>query len=178
MRMIGMKLGSAALLVAMVVGCQTAPKTADERAMLRDDADVTLKHMYRVSSIKTFIDSSAGYVVFPSVGKGGLIVGGGYGRGIVYEGGKAVGYADLTKISVGATIGAQTYTEVLVFQTQAALQDFKAGKFKFSADATAVAIKEGVAAKYVNGVAVFVDSKGGLEADASIGGQEFSYQPM
>jgi lipid-binding SYLF domain-containing protein len=178
MRFGATKFGTAALLLAAIVGCQTAPQTQDERAMLQDDADATLKHMYRVTSIKPFIDNSAGYVVFPSVGKGGLIVGGGYGRGIVYEGGNAVGYADLTKLSVGATIGAQTYTEVLVFQTRQGLEDFKGGKFKFSADATAVAIKEGVAAKYVNGVAVFVDSKGGLEADASIGGQEFSYKPM
>ena len=168
------RLTPAVALMCLAVGCQTEPKTMDEKDSLSADADSTLAHLYRVSSIKTFIDSSAGYVVFPSVGKGGLLVGGGYGRGIVYEGGKA----DLTKLSVGATIGAQTYTEVIVFQTKAGLEDFKGGKFKFSADATAVAIKEGVAAKYVNGVAAFVDNKGGLEADASVGGQAFSYKPM
>ena len=39
---------------------------------------------------KLFNDAT-GYVVFPSVGKGGLIVGGAHGKGLVYEQGKLIG---------------------------------------------------------------------------------------
>ncbi|MDB5328284.1 MAG: hypothetical protein JWM57_3853 [Phycisphaerales bacterium] len=171
----------AVALIALAVGCQTAPKTQDEKMSLNDDANATLNHLYRTdSSLKDFVASSAGYAVFPSVGKGGLIVGGSYGRGILYEGGKAVGFSDISKVSVGAIAGAQTLTEVIVFQNSTALANFKSGNYAFTADATAVAMKEGVAAaaKYSNGVAVFADSKGGLMADASVGGQKFSYKPM
>ena len=81
------------------------------------------------------MEAGAGYVVFPEVGKGGLIVSGSYGRGVVYEGGKAVGYADVSKGSVGAIAGGQTFTEIIVFETNSALQDFKNGKFALAADA-------------------------------------------
>ena len=175
------KCAPAVALMCLAVGCQTAPKTMDDKMSLSGDADNTLGHMYRQdSSLKDFISHSAGYAVFPSIGKGGFVVGGSYGRGIVYEGGKAVGFSDITKVSVGGIIGGQTVTEVIVFQNPTALADFKSGNYAFTADATAVAIKDGVAAtaKYNNGVAIFADSKGGLMADASVGGQKFSYQPM
>ena len=169
------------LLMGLAVGCQTAPKTQEGKQDLTDTADLAVKHMYVADpALKSFIETSAGYVVFPEVGKGGLIVGGSYGRGVVYSGGKAIGYADVTKASIGAMAGAQAFSEIIVFQTTLALQNFKDGKFAFAADATAVAIKEGkaTAANYNDGVATFIDNKGGLMADASVGGQKFSFQPM
>ena len=175
------RLTSSLLLMGLIAGCETAPKGADAKASLSDDSDSAVKHMYREDpSFKSFVEAGAGYVVFPEVGKGGLIVGGSYGRGVVYQGGKAIGYADVSKGSVGAIAGGSTFTEIIVFQTNSALQDFKNGKFTVAADASAVALKEGASAsaQYNNGVAVFTDSKGGLGIDASVGGQKFTYQAM
>ena len=58
------------------------------------------------------------------------------------------------------------------------LQRFKAEKFQFAAETSAVALKSGIAfnAKYKDGVAVFALPKAGLMADASVGGQKFSYK--
>jgi hypothetical protein len=55
---------------------------------------------------------------------------------------------------------------------------FKEGKFDFAADASAVVLKRGVAtnATFVNGVAVVVSPIGGAMLEASIGGQQFTYQ--
>ena len=168
-------------LMGLAAGCATTPKTSEERDNLASDAEAELRHFYNEdAALPEFIKSSAGYVVFPSVGKGGLIVGGSNGRGIVYQAGKQIGYAQLSKASIGAIAGGQTFSEVLVFQNNAALENFKAGQYAFAADASAVALKKGAAtsAKYSNGVAVFVDSKGGLAIDASVGGQKFDYEPM
>src|SRR5205823_5983244 len=114
-----------------------------------------------------------------SVGKGGLIVGGAYGRGAVYEHNNPVGYAELQQGTVGAQIGGQSYRELIVFQNAAAFDRFTSGKLEFSANASAVAIKTGVAAaaRYEDGVAIFVDAVSGLMAEASIGGQRFVYHP-
>ena len=54
---------------------------------------------------------------------------------------------------------------------------FKSGKLKFSGQASAVALKEGASVDiaYQDGVAIFTKIKGGVMAEASLGGQKFSY---
>jgi lipid-binding SYLF domain-containing protein len=102
---------------------------------------------------------------------------GAYGKGGQYEGGKWVGYCDLTQVSIGFALGGQGYIELIFFETKAAVDHFKSGNFAFAAQASAVALESGVSAnaKYDNGVAVFTMSEAGLMYEASIGGQKFSY---
>ena len=127
-----------------------------------------------------FFTNSAGYVIFPNVGKGGLIIGGASGNGVVYENGTIIGMANLKKLSVGLQAGGQAITEVIFFETENDLNEFKEGDVEFSAEASAVALKSGIAvnAKYRDGVAVFALPKAGLMADASVGGQKFEFTPM
>jgi lipid-binding SYLF domain-containing protein len=131
-------------------------------------------------TLKTFIDGSAGYAVFPHVGKGGLIVGGAHGEGQVFEKGNVTGKAKMTQASIGAQVGGQTFAEIIFFETPAALDDFKGGKFEMSAEVSAVAAAEGAskAAKYKRGVAVFTLPEKGLMVQASIGGQKFKFEPI
>jgi lipid-binding SYLF domain-containing protein len=114
------------------------------------------------------------------VGKGGIGVGGAYGRGEVFEQGKMIGYCDLTQATIGLQLGGQSYTEIICFQNKEALENFKSGKLKFAAQASAVAIKAGAGAnlKYSDGVSVMTMSEAGLMYEASIGGQSFSFQPI
>jgi lipid-binding SYLF domain-containing protein len=118
--------------------------------------------------------------VFPGVGKGGVGVGGAYGRGELFEGGKLAGYCTLTQASIGLQLGGQKYTELIFFETKAALDRFKSGNFAFAAQASAVALKSGASAnaKYAGGVAVFTMGEAGLMYEASIGGQKFSFEPI
>ena len=129
------------------------------------------------AGLQSFLDKSYGYVIFPKVGKGGLIAGGAYGRGVVYEQGRMIGYADLTQATVGLQAGGQTYSEVVAFENNEALDRFKQNKLDFSANASAVILKSGAAAaaKYQDGVAVFVMPRAGAMVEASIGGQKFEF---
>jgi len=169
-----------AVAVFLVTGCATAPKTAEGRAELntkvRDAIDKAVKSD---TGLKKFFDESAGYAVFPTVGKGAVGVGGAYGRGELYEAGLLEGYCTLTQASIGLALGGQAYTELIFFETQAALDRFKTGNFAFAAQASAVALKSGASAnaKYTDGVAVFTMGEAGLMYEASIGGQKFSYKP-
>ena len=124
-----------------------------------------------------FFKSSVGYAVFPTVGKGGYIVGGAYGKGVLYEDGAPVGKASLTQVTVGLQIGGQAYSEIIFFESEKVLSDFKAGDFAFSGQVSGVALAAGASANanYRSGVAVFTAAKGGLMAEASLGGQKFSY---
>jgi lipid-binding SYLF domain-containing protein len=130
--------------------------------------------------LQTFFDTSAGYAVFPTVGKGAVGVGGAYGRGQLFERGELVGYCSLTQASVGLALGGQSYTQLIFFEDQAALDRFKSGNYAFAAQASAVALRSGASAnaRYADGVAVFTMGEAGLMVEASIGGQKFSYEPI
>jgi lipid-binding SYLF domain-containing protein len=167
-------------VIGVLAGCSTAPKTESKRNMLKAEADLTLKGFKEADpQLSGFFKTAKAYAVFPSVGKGGVGVGGAYGRGVLYEGGVAVGYCDLSQGSIGFQLGGQVYSELIFFQTDYALENFKGGEFAFAAQASAVAATAGAAANvdYDGGVAVFTHAKGGLMYEASIGGQKFSYQP-
>ena len=129
--------------------------------------------------IQKFFDDSAGYAVFPKVGKGGIIVGGAFGRGLVISNEQVDGYTALSQATIGLQLGGQSYAQFIFFKDETALDHFKRGNFEFSAQASAVAITLGASAdaNYDAGVAVFTHINGGLMFEGSIGGQRFSYKP-
>ena len=162
-----------------LAACSTAPKTEEGKSDIRDKAANALATAQRNDpTLSPVIRDAKGYAVFPTVGKGGVGIGGAYGKGVLYEGGAFTGYCDLSQASIGLQLGGQAYTEIITFSTADALTRFKTGNFAFDAQATAVALKAGAGAnaKYANGVAVFTMGESGLMFEASIGGQKFSYQ--
>jgi lipid-binding SYLF domain-containing protein len=168
------------LALAALAGCATAPRTAEDRRDLKSAADEALGELKaQERSLQPFLAASHGYVVFPRIGKGGYIFGGGYGRGIVYRGGAPIGYADITQATVGLQIGGQAFMEVLVFESARDLERFTTGRLSLTANASAVILKTGqaVAAQYTDGVAVFVKPIGGAMVEAAVGGQQYSFQP-
>src|SRR6478736_6427390 len=104
-------------------------------------------------SMAALFDSSYGYVIFPKIGKGGFIVGGSGGDGILYEKGKSIGVVKTGQVTVGAQVGGQTYREVIFFENHDALDRMKQSKMEFSSQLSAVAVKSGVSknAKYTDG---------------------------
>jgi len=129
--------------------------------------------------LNTFFDKAHGYAVFPSVGKAGMGIGGAYGKGVVYEQGEEIGSTTLKHISMGFEFGGESYREIIFFQDEKTLEDFKQGNYELGAQASAVAIKKGASknADFDKGVAVFTQTKGGLMFDASVGGQKFTFEP-
>jgi len=132
------------------------------------------------STLARFFDKSQGYAVFPRVAKGGLVFGGAGGSGLVYEKGRLIGSAGLSQGTFGAQIGGQVFSEVIFFESAAALSAFKRSEFSITAQVSAVAAAEGVSqnVKFQNGVAIFTAVKTGLMAEASVGGQKFKYEPL
>jgi len=171
---------SITLVLIFLISAGALSQTKKDKKIIHD-ADHAKKTLLKAdSALKNFFDNSAGYVIFPNVGKGGLVVGASSGNGAVYEGGEVIGMAGLKKLNIGLQAGGQAIIEVLFFETSDDLSEFKEGNFEFSAEASAVAVKSGIAlnAKYKDGVAVFALPKAGLMADASVGGQKFNYHPF
>ena len=165
----------------VLAGCSDSPtpKTEAKREGLAADAEAAVRRMSAADpSLRDFLDRAYGYAVFPSIGKGGFVVGGSYGRGEVYREGRQVGYADVTAISAGLLAGGQTITELVVFGTESAFNNFTRGEYSLGANASVVALKAGAAAgaQFRDGVVTFVESRGGLMADLSLEGQRFRFR--
>lgn len=178
--MIGMNLKRILLAVAFACATLNTSFAEDKRAELDADVKEAIALMQKAdSSLTKFFTSSAGYAIFPSVAKGGLGVGAAHGKGQLFEKGTVLGATKLTQVTIGFQAGGQVYAEVIFFENDTTLKNFKEGKFEFSAQVSAVAAAEGVAknAKYEHGVAVFTLAKVGLMYEASVGGQKFNYEP-
>jgi lipid-binding SYLF domain-containing protein len=148
----------------------------------------------------SFFNSCYGYAVFPTIGKGGLIVGAAHGSGHVYEKGKYIGKTSVTQLSVGLQAGGQAYSEIIFFEDKRALEEFTNGNFEFEAGVSAVAITAAAeasagtsgatatasggkkdattaGASYYKGLKVFTIVKGGAMYEASVAGQKFTFDP-
>jgi lipid-binding SYLF domain-containing protein len=170
----------AGTVVALALGaCATAPVSVEGKADIEKDAATALASAKAADpTLGPVINASAGYAVFPTVGKAAAGIGGAYGRGVLYERGRAVGYCDLSQATIGMQLGGQTYSEIIAFESKNAVDTFKQGNLRFAAQATAVALKSGAGAnaKFTDGVAVFTMDETGLMYEAAVGGQKFSYQ--
>ena len=165
---------SIGLLVAaaLVVALQPA------RAQSQEDVQATIKNFEKGDpGMQAWFREAHGYAVFPSVGKGGIGIGGAHGKGLVYERGQLIGKTTLTAVSIGWQLGGQAFSEVIFFKVKTALDDFIRGNFEFDAGVSAVALTAGASADlgYSKGVAVVTATKGGLMYEATVGGQKFSF---
>ncbi len=165
-----------------------------------DEYDDTIKVFKEAGQSGEFFKTSYGYAVFPTIGKAGIGVGGAYGKGRVYAGGKHVGDTSMTQLTAGFQLGGQAFSQIIFFEDKRAFDEFTGGNFEFGAQATAVAITAGASAgtgttgtsagasggkhdaatvgKYYRGMAVFTVAKGGLMYEATVGGQKFKYKAL
>ena len=167
-------------IAAGLAACLAMPAGARAKATVKEAEHAVAALRKADPGLKKFFEKSAGYAVFPNVAKGGLVVGGAGGTGFVFEKGRAVGKSTLSQASIGAQVGGQAYYEAVFFETAQKLAEFKKGEWTMAAQVSAVMLDSSASANapYEDGVAVFTLSKGGAMAEASVGGQKFSYEPI
>jgi len=154
------------------------PDAGDRTELIADAQKALNRFKKNDPSLERFFDKAYGYVIFPTVGKGGIGIGGAYGKGVVYSGGKRIGFSSLKQVTIGFQFGGQAYSELIFFKDKATLDRFKSDKIEFDAQVSAVAVTTGASANvdYSSGVAVFTLAKGGLMYEATVGGQHFSFE--
>jgi len=172
---------SRSIVVLVLLGASAAFAASDDKQLV-EDANGTIQTFKQKDSKldKKFFSTASGYAVFPNITKGGFIIGGAGGEGVLFVGGKPVGTASIGQGSIGFQLGGQAYSEIIFFENPSALSDFKNGNFQLDAQATAVAVSAGASAdaNYERGVAVFTMTKAGLMYEASVGGQKFTFHPF
>jgi len=151
------------------------PDTSDKLEL--SVAQAIIKAKGKDPALKKWFDTAYAYAVLPKVGKGGIGIGGAYGKGLVIRGDSTVGKTSLSQVTIGFQLGGQVYSEYIMFRDKTAFDHFARGNFEMGAQVSAVAITLGASAdaNYDKGVAVFTIAEGGLMYEASIGGQKFKY---
>ena len=171
---------------------------ADNPAKLTKKCDDAIKTFKAAGQSGKFFDKAHAFAVFPTIGKGAIGVGGAHGNGCVFEGGKRVGDAEMSQVSIGFSLGGKSFSQIVFFEDKRAFDEFTNGNFEFGADASATMITADASARtstsgssatasggksdaataggYYKGMATFMIAKGGAMADASVGGQKFDYK--
>jgi len=156
------------------------------------------RKMFEGAGIGHMFETAHGYALFPTIGKGGFVVGGAYGKGRVYQQGKYIGNTSMAQATIGFQLGGTGFSQVVFFQDKRALSEFIGGNFEFGAEAQATVLTAAAGATantggssatasggknnaaiggsgYNKGMATYTITKGGLMYEASIGGQKFSF---
>jgi lipid-binding SYLF domain-containing protein len=161
----------------------------------------TVQLFKKAGESNKFFARSYGYAVFPTIGKGGLGIGGAHGKGRVFVGDRRVGNTTLTQLSVGFQAGGQAFSQIIFFEDRRAYEEFTRGNFEFDAQASAVAITASASAGagttgarastgaskrdaqtetpgFYKGMVVFTLVKGGAMYEAALAGQKFTFKPV
>lgn len=170
--------------------------TETHAAATPEECRATLAKFRALGNVSDMLAQSYGYAVLPTIGKGGIGIGGAGGTGCVFAGGAHTGKVSMGQITIGFQLGGQAYSQIILFQNLGVYEEFTEGQFEFGVDATAVALTYGAQAgastkgasasagetkgigAWKRGMAVFTLAKGGLMYEASIGGQKFKFTPL
>lgn len=185
-RYLGALMGSILMLPGASVLAAATPQECQE----------TMTKFKELGNVSEMLTQSYGYAVLPTIGKGGMGVGGAAGSGCVYADGKHVGNVSMGQLTIGWQLGGQAYSQLILFKNADTYKEFTQGNFEFGADATAVALTYGAAAgastqgasatagdtkgvgAWKRGMAIYTLAKGGLMYEASIGGQKYNFKPL
>jgi lipid-binding SYLF domain-containing protein len=169
---------------------------------LADKYDDALLSFQLQEETAPYFANARGYALFPTIGKGGIGIGGAYGEGRVYDQGTYIGNVTVSQLSIGLQLGGQAYSMIIFFEDDRALREFTSGNFEFGAQASAVALTAGISAEantgggvsatasggardaaqmqsgYRKGMAMFTVAKGGAMYEATLAGQKFKYTAL
>ncbi len=170
--------------VIWLAGCNT-PSTTAEKAQVKSEIDAavptTLDRLYKeVAGSRDVVAKAVGVLVFPDVLKGGVGIGGEYGRGALQVAGKTVDYYSIGGGSLGLQLGAERRSVVFLFMNDEALKDFQnSSGWTAGADASVSIPDAGTGGKVSSAAATtpviaYVFGHSGLMFNASLEGTRIS----
>ena len=180
-----LKLGFAAtgsfVLALLLAAVMPAPAEAASASAIDRGVDNALARLYReVPAAKALARDAKAILVFPSVTKGGLMVGGQYGEGALRKGGRTVGYYKTTAVSYGLQAGVQRFGYALFFMDDAAVQHLnRSDGWEIGVGPSVVVLDEGAAKTLTTTTArsdvyAFIFSQKGLMAGLGLQGAKIT----
>jgi lipid-binding SYLF domain-containing protein len=105
-----------------------APLRSEAASAAEIDADVNATlHSFdsQIRGARELGNKAAAILVFPSVVKAGIGIGGEYGEGLLIIRGRPAGYYNLISASFGFQLGVQARSVIIMFMTEEALASFE-----------------------------------------------------
>jgi lipid-binding SYLF domain-containing protein len=176
---------AATLCLGLPAQAQQAPagapaaKTA-ATALSRDSRNALNRLTAQSSTAKALEAQATAILVFPSIKKAGFVVGGQYGEGALFRGGKATAYYSTGGVSYGLQAGAQTYGYAMFFMNEAALRQLDmADGFEIGVGPSVVVMDEGMARSMTtttmkDDIYAFIFSQKGLMAGVGLQGNKIT----
>lgn len=168
-------------LAVVLSAAISAPAATNSKANLKQTSRAALnKLVAKVPAAKALNGTAVAVLVFPSITKAGFVVGGQYGEGVLWRGGKAVGYYSTTGASYGLQAGAQKYGYAMFLMNENALNALTTAEgFEVGIGPSVVLVDEGMAKSVTtttaqNDIYAFIFGQTGLMAGVGIQGNKIT----
>ncbi|GAK32557.1 hypothetical protein AQ1_00423 [alpha proteobacterium Q-1] len=120
------KIAAFSLVAAfIIIGSASVVDAASKKKIDRRVAETMAEFREKYDGAQSLLDKSVGVLVFPSIKKAGIGIGGEYGEGALLVNGSAVGYYSTAAASIGLQLGGQVRSQVLLFMEEGALNNFR-----------------------------------------------------
>ena len=168
------------LIVAFCLLLPLAATAASRSELDASSKRVLDKLLADVPAAKALYARATGVLVFPTITKAGFVVGGQYGEGVLFRGGKAVAYYNTAGASYGLQAGAQQYGYAMFFMNQKSLDSLNAKQgFEVGVGPSVVVVDQGMAKSMTTttvteDVYAFVFAQKGLMAGIGIQGNKIT----
>jgi lipid-binding SYLF domain-containing protein len=168
------------LVVAITMAGSTVASAASKSALNASSKKTLDNLLAREPAAKTLYSKAVAVLVFPSITKAGFVVGGQYGEGVLWKGGKPIGYYNTAGASYGLQAGAQKYGYAMFFMKQKALDYLDSSQgFEVGVGPSVVVIDQGMAKTLTSttvteDVYAFIFSQQGLMAGVGIQGNKIT----
>ena len=176
--------GKSLSLLSVVIATLTlmSPTShAESAAKMQRDARNALTDLYEKSpGARSLAKNAAGVLVFPSIVKGGFVVGAQYGTGVLFKRDTVTGYYNTASASFGLQAGVQKFGYALFFMTEEDLRWLqKSGGWELGIGPNITVVDQGLAASLTTttaqkGVYAFFFDQRGLMAGVGIQGTKIT----
>ncbi len=177
----------AVALVGVLAACatQTEEQKDVERTTLDQQARASLNELYGINqTAQTLSNDAEGILVFPSIVQGSLVVGAQTGDGVLFVDDQPVGYYNTSGLSFGLQAGGQAYSQVMMFMTPEALENFRnSAGFEVGVDGGVTVVEAGAAgtlntSNLQNDIVAFVFSGQGLAGGVALDGAKYTKKDL
>ena len=189
--MLNLKPVLSSIVVAALLCCEpsaqaqqaaSSPPAAKAPAtVLSRDSKAALNRLYAGSSTaKALGQKAVAILVFPDIKKAGFMIGGQYGEGTLFKGGKPTAYYSTGGVSYGFQAGAQKFGYAMFFMNDDALRQLdKADGFEVGVGPSVVVVDQGMAKSATtttmnDDIYAFIFGQKGLMAGIGIQGNKIT----